>query len=792
MPSYQFPSTASGINVDDHLNDFLVENDLQGLHSHVWPARQGSYTIEDDMDYFRGKWGFYFNAYVTGSDTDGSRILFPTGAVRFTGPAFPTSFAQQYEGGISGSKKVFMYEPYPSASFVATGSAGFVLQRWATGKKWNAAVGYTSNAPTYSTDYTINVPYSSSINTFYAVFERDCTLDVIGKDCDLKFEARYVSQYTPTPTSTATPTATDTYTPTSTATPTATDTYTPTATATDTSTPTPTATITPTATATDTPTATPTATDTPTATPTDTPTATPTATPTETITCNYYTFMANQGFSATAQWTDCDGIPHTQFMNIGDTLTVCALSSPAPSGLPVYSGGPCVATATPTYTPGPTATPTPTDTYTPGATSTPTSTATTTPTATNSAAGTCYRTQITEFNRNTYVADGIYVRWNDPYTGYQQQLLSDLAGYQFEAGGDYVYRLCSTTVPRYAQNTGGGINEVILPENWEDQMSQCYYETDCALALTTPTPTATPTATATPTITETPGVTYTPTATETSTSTSTGTPTYTPVPTNTPTATPTYVPGNCYHVEWTPAEYFLIPGDLEVGWTDPVTDTFAKSAVSNFPITYNGTSDTYIMNVCSKVAPSWWQGLNQVAYDPTFVSDGGTCIYSSECTYVGAVPTPTPTATSTYTPGLTPTPTITDTPTATPTATDTPTPTPTYTPTTTATPTTTFTLTPTPGVTYTPPAPSSSWYPITLYYGVTGDNQAACCGTDLVGSFYINDPSFTAATAISSTSDGSGGVTDGTYGEGPGGYARGVSNNGFYGSNYGCWHEACP
>jgi hypothetical protein len=71
MPSYQFPNTGSGINVDDHLNDFLVENDLEGLHSHVWPARQGFYTVEDDMDYFRGKWGFYFNAYVTGSDTDG-------------------------------------------------------------------------------------------------------------------------------------------------------------------------------------------------------------------------------------------------------------------------------------------------------------------------------------------------------------------------------------------------------------------------------------------------------------------------------------------------------------------------------------------------------------------------------------------------------------------------------------------------------------------------------------------------------------------------------------------------
>ena len=218
MPSYQFPNTGSGINVDDHLNDFLVENDLQGLHSHVWPARQGFYTVEDDMDYFRGKWGFYFNAFVTGSDTDGSAVMFPTGAVRLVGPALTSSYAQQYEGGISGSNKVFMYEPYPSASYLATGSAGFVLKKWVTGRKWNSArpqgaAAFDINFPTYSTNHLINVPYSSSINTLYAVFERDCTLDITGAECDIKFIA-LLNTPAPTPAPTSAPTAAPTPSPT--------------------------------------------------------------------------------------------------------------------------------------------------------------------------------------------------------------------------------------------------------------------------------------------------------------------------------------------------------------------------------------------------------------------------------------------------------------------------------------------------------------------------------------------------------------------------------------------------
>ena len=215
MPSYQFPNTSSGINVDDHLNDFLVENDLLGLHSHVWPARQGFYTVEDDMDHFRGKWGFYFNAFVTGSDTDGSAVMFPTGSVRFTGPAFTSSYAQQYQGGITGSKKVFLYDPYPSASFSATGSAGFVLVRWASGNQDNKPLtqGYSNSNATYSTNYNITVPYNSNVNTLYAVFERDCTLDITGAECDIKFTALQLTP-APTPAPTAAPTASPTASPT--------------------------------------------------------------------------------------------------------------------------------------------------------------------------------------------------------------------------------------------------------------------------------------------------------------------------------------------------------------------------------------------------------------------------------------------------------------------------------------------------------------------------------------------------------------------------------------------------
>jgi len=86
----------------------------------------------------------------------------------------------------------------------------------------------------------------------------------------------------------------------------------------------------------------------PTPTPTPTPTATPTPTPTPTPTgsaptCTSYTFSANQGFSATAVWVDCaDGTTKSQFVNVNDTLTVCARTGTA-NGLPITNNGPCTA-----------------------------------------------------------------------------------------------------------------------------------------------------------------------------------------------------------------------------------------------------------------------------------------------------------------------------------------------------------------------------------------------------------------------------------------------------------------
>jgi hypothetical protein len=174
----------------------------------------------------------------------------------------------------------------------------------------------------------------------------------------------YAAQMTPTPTATATNTATEvpTATPTDTEVPTATptDTEVPTATPTDTEVPTATATDTevPTATPTDTevPTATPTNTEVPTATPTDTevPTDTPTATETATDT-------------PTATHTPTD----TPTATATDTPTETATDSPT-----------ATPTDTPTSTPTDTPTSTPTDTPTATATDTPTDTPTATATAT--------------------------------------------------------------------------------------------------------------------------------------------------------------------------------------------------------------------------------------------------------------------------------------------------------------------------------------------------------------------------------------------------------------------------
>jgi len=54
--------------------------------------------------------------------------------------------------------------------------------------------------------------------------------------------------------------------------------------------------------------------------------------------CRTITFNANQGFSATAYWVDCDGISRTRFINLNETYTTNGQDGSA-SGLPVTYGG---------------------------------------------------------------------------------------------------------------------------------------------------------------------------------------------------------------------------------------------------------------------------------------------------------------------------------------------------------------------------------------------------------------------------------------------------------------------
>lgn len=61
---------------------------------------------------------------------------------------------------------------------------------------------------------------------------------------------------------------------------------------------------------------------------------------TVTGTCVNITFMANQGFSATAWWLDCNGNQKTQFVSARQTLTVCGINGSG-SGLPLTYGNSC-------------------------------------------------------------------------------------------------------------------------------------------------------------------------------------------------------------------------------------------------------------------------------------------------------------------------------------------------------------------------------------------------------------------------------------------------------------------
>jgi hypothetical protein len=56
--------------------------------------------------------------------------------------------------------------------------------------------------------------------------------------------------------------------------------------------------------------------------------------------CVTMTFIANQGYSATAYWLNCSGIQQTRFITAGETFTTCGLQGSG-TGIPVYSGSAC-------------------------------------------------------------------------------------------------------------------------------------------------------------------------------------------------------------------------------------------------------------------------------------------------------------------------------------------------------------------------------------------------------------------------------------------------------------------
>jgi hypothetical protein len=67
-----------------------------------------------------------------------------------------------------------------------------------------------------------------------------------------------------------------------------------------------------------------------------------------------------------------------------------------------------------------------------------------------------------------------------------------------------------------------------------------------------------------------------------------------------------------------------------------------------------------------------------------------------------------------------------------------------------------------------PPPPAVVWTQIALGFGTGGGGGSACqrANTDRTGTYWINNEFFEDATAISSTSDGTGAATNGFYSDG--------------------------
>jgi len=255
-------------------------------------------------------------------------------------------------------------------------------------------------------------------------------------------------------------------------------------------------------------------TPTPTQTNTETPTQTPTPSPTfPCSTCYEYNFGPAIA-SGTVMWTNCDGSPGSQFVNIGNSLNIPCASGNTVTGIgPIVKvstcGDPCSAvTPTPTNTETPTQTPTQTPTNSETPTQTPTNTETPTQTPTNTETPTQTPTNQTPTNTET-----------------PTQTPSQTP----------------TQTPTNSETPTQTPTETIT-QTPSETPTQTPSETPTQTPTNSETPTQTPTETITQTPSETP--TQTPTNSETPTQTPSETPTQTPTqnPTQTPSGTPTQTP----------------------------------------------------------------------------------------------------------------------------------------------------------------------------------------------------------------------------------------------------------
>lgn len=166
MPNHIFPSITSGIDVDSHLDDFLLERDLEGIHGNVLPVQ----PIPIDFNYFRGKTAFWYSAKAEAG-----------GKVSLEYPNEDVSAGQivgHLKGGPAEMTKAFLYPHYDHVTFQAHPLPGFALLEWREG---------TVNGPVVGTQETLDVPYTSTEETYFAIFG-SCDLEgtISSTDCTLR------------------------------------------------------------------------------------------------------------------------------------------------------------------------------------------------------------------------------------------------------------------------------------------------------------------------------------------------------------------------------------------------------------------------------------------------------------------------------------------------------------------------------------------------------------------------------------------------------------------------------